>query len=238
MMTFAQVEQLKFTENLKRQAQDMKMEPDFMDISNNEYSSQFARYPSSVNIPSNYHPLSSDFVLHPPSSMSPNDYLAFSHENSKKRRRQATVAQRRAANIRERKRMLSLNDAFEELRQIVPTFAHEKKISRIDTLRLAIVYISFMADILAGKDENDIEIKSLKHGWTSVREKLQQQMAAQQAAAQQAVLSQIPADYSFPAVSSVPVAYPITSLGAYQCPPQTQEYAHYPMESLSNMRNY
>ena len=76
--------------------------------------------------------------------------------------------------------MLSLNDAFEELRQIVPTFSHEKKISRIDTLRLAIIYISFMTDILAGKDEKDIEVRSLKHGWTSVREKLQQQMAAQQ----------------------------------------------------------
>ena len=93
--------------------------------------------------------------------------------------------------------MLSLNDAFEELRQIVPTFSHEKKISRIDTLRLAIIYISFMTDILAGKDENDIEVRSLKHGWTSVREKLQQQMAAQQqravteiAAAQQAAINQ------------------------------------------------
>ena len=37
-----------------------------------------------------------------------------------------------------------------------------------------------MTDILAGKDESDIEVRSLKHGWTSVREKLQQQMAAQQ----------------------------------------------------------
>ena len=113
-------------------------------------------------------------------SIQDDQYLGFQHENNKKRRRQATQAQRRAANIRERKRMLSLNDAFEELRQIVPTFSHEKKISRIDTLRLAIIYISFMTEILAGKEESDIEVKSLKHGWTSVREKLQQQMAAQQ----------------------------------------------------------
>ena len=121
----------------------------------------------------------------PGSSVSSADYLAFAHDANgcgKKRRRQATVAQRRAANIRERKRMLSLNEAFDELRACVPTFAHEKKISRIDTLRLAIIYISFMADILEGKDEAEVEMKSLKHGWTSVREKLQQQMQAQHAA--------------------------------------------------------
>uniref|UniRef100_A0AAZ3PZ80 Si:dkey-34f9.3 n=1 Tax=Oncorhynchus tshawytscha TaxID=74940 RepID=A0AAZ3PZ80_ONCTS len=49
--------------------------------------------------------------------------------------------QRHAANIRERKRMLSINSAFEELRCHVPTFPYEKRLSKIDTLRLAIAYI-------------------------------------------------------------------------------------------------
>ena len=31
----------------------------------------------------------------------------------------------------------------------VPTFAYEKRLSRIETLRLAITYISFMGDLLA-----------------------------------------------------------------------------------------
>uniref|UniRef100_A0A8C9ZVG2 Fer3-like bHLH transcription factor n=1 Tax=Sander lucioperca TaxID=283035 RepID=A0A8C9ZVG2_SANLU len=64
-----------------------------------------------------------------------------------KRRRIITVVQRQAANVRERKRMFSLNEAFDELRRKVPTFAYEKRLSRIDTLRLAIVYISFMTDL-------------------------------------------------------------------------------------------
>ncbi|QQP49041.1 hypothetical protein FKW44_009554 [Caligus rogercresseyi] len=52
------------------------------------------------------------------------------------------MAQRRAANIRERRRMYNLNEAFDRLRTKVPTFAYEKRLSRIETLRLAITYIS------------------------------------------------------------------------------------------------
>lgn len=65
-----------------------------------------------------------------------------------KRRRIITVVQRQAANVRERKRMFSLNEAFDALRRKVPTFAYEKRLSRIETLRLAIVYIAFMKDLL------------------------------------------------------------------------------------------
>lgn len=71
--------------------------------------------------------------------------------HKKPRRRVATVAQRRAANIRERRRMFNLNEAFDKLRRKVPTFAYEKRLSRIETLRLAITYISFMAELLHGQ---------------------------------------------------------------------------------------
>ncbi|MBN3297993.1 FER3L protein, partial [Amia calva] len=74
-----------------------------------------------------------------------------------KRRRVVTSAQRQAANIRERRRMFSLNEAFDELRKKVPTFAYEKRLSRIETLRLAIVYISFMTDLL---EEDESETKN------------------------------------------------------------------------------
>ncbi|GIY85943.1 helix-loop-helix protein 13 [Caerostris extrusa] len=57
--------------------------------------------------------------------------------------------QRHAANIRERKRMLSINSAFDELRCHVPTFPFEKRLSKIDTLRLAIAYIALLREILA-----------------------------------------------------------------------------------------
>ena len=43
--------------------------------------------------------------------------------------------------------------AFEELRQHVPTFPYEKRLSKIDTLRLAMAYIALLKDILSsGKD--------------------------------------------------------------------------------------
>lgn len=57
-------------------------------------------------------------------------------------------AHRRAANVRERKRMLSINSAFDRLRCHVPTFPYEKRLSKIDTLRLAIAYIALLGDIL------------------------------------------------------------------------------------------
>lgn len=56
--------------------------------------------------------------------------------------------QRFAANIRERRRMLSINAAFGHLRQHVPTFPYEKRLSKIDTLRLAIAYISLLQELL------------------------------------------------------------------------------------------
>lgn len=56
--------------------------------------------------------------------------------------------QRFAANIRERRRMLSINSAFEHLRQHVPTFPYEKRLSKIDTLKLAIAYIGLLQELL------------------------------------------------------------------------------------------
>uniref|UniRef100_A0A3B3SYF6 Si:dkey-34f9.3 n=1 Tax=Paramormyrops kingsleyae TaxID=1676925 RepID=A0A3B3SYF6_9TELE len=74
-------------------------------------------------------------------------------EINRRRQCQATPhhpykVQRHAANIRERKRMLSINSAFEELRCHVPTFPYEKRLSKIDTLRLAIAYIALLGEIL------------------------------------------------------------------------------------------
>ena len=59
--------------------------------------------------------------------------------------------QRKAANVRERKRMYGLNEAFDALRRKVPAFAYEKRLSRIDTLRLAMLYIAFMSDLLGDR---------------------------------------------------------------------------------------
>jgi transcription factor 1a len=57
--------------------------------------------------------------------------------NHRKSMRQQ-VHQRHAANLRERKRMQSINDAFEGLRHHIPTLPYEKRLSKVDTLRLTI----------------------------------------------------------------------------------------------------
>ncbi|XP_026464532.1 protein Fer3-like [Ctenocephalides felis] len=88
---------------------------------------------------------------------------ASSTSTKKPRRRVASVAQRRAANIRERRRMFNLNEAFDKLRRKVPTFAYEKRLSRIETLRLAITYIGFMSELLGGTPSKSAEIYQIPH---------------------------------------------------------------------------
>ena len=73
-------------------------------------------------------------------------------DRPRKRRRRGivqVVQQRHAANMRERKRMQSINEAFEGLRAHIPTLPYEKRLSKVDTLRLAIGYISFLAELVA-----------------------------------------------------------------------------------------
>ena len=69
-----------------------------------------------------------------------------------------------AANVRERKRMMSINTGFEELRSHVPTFPYEKRLSKIDTLRLAIAYIALLRDVLKSRmDPAEYVEHCLKH---------------------------------------------------------------------------
>ena len=55
--------------------------------------------------------------------------------------------QRAIANVRERQRTQSLNDAFTHLRHIIPTLPSDK-LSKIQTLKLATRYIDFLYQIL------------------------------------------------------------------------------------------
>ncbi|XP_069987512.1 pancreas transcription factor 1 subunit alpha-like [Penaeus vannamei] len=78
--------------------------------------------------------------------------LVASHLRENRRRRRvcplAQVRQRQAANMRERRRMASINDAFEGLRAHIPTMPYEKRLSKVDTLKLAIGYISFLGNMV------------------------------------------------------------------------------------------
>ncbi|MBN3300936.1 TCF15 factor, partial [Amia calva] len=69
-----------------------------------------------------------------------------------KRKRKTRLAgvskQRQAANARERDRTHSVNTAFTALRTLIPTEPADRKLSKIETLRLASSYISHLANIL------------------------------------------------------------------------------------------
>ncbi|KAJ1122916.1 hypothetical protein NDU88_001389 [Pleurodeles waltl] len=58
------------------------------------------------------------------------------------------VKQRQAANARERDRTQSVNTAFTALRTLIPTEPVDRKLSKIETLRLASSYIAHLANVL------------------------------------------------------------------------------------------
>uniref|UniRef100_A0AAG5CZH4 BHLH domain-containing protein n=1 Tax=Anopheles atroparvus TaxID=41427 RepID=A0AAG5CZH4_ANOAO len=83
----------------------------------------------------------------------------YSNRSTKYRRPKCAsqqAQQRQAANLRERRRMQSINEAFEGLRTHIPTLPYEKRLSKVDTLKLAISYISFLGEMLR-KDKNGNE---------------------------------------------------------------------------------
>lgn len=55
---------------------------------------------------------------------------------------------RLAANARERRRMNSLNDAFDKLREVVPSLGNDRKLSKYETLQMAQTYIAALNELL------------------------------------------------------------------------------------------
>ncbi|GFQ71755.1 protein atonal homolog 1 [Trichonephila clavata] len=55
---------------------------------------------------------------------------------------------RLAANARERKRMQSLNLAFDRLRDVVPSIGEDRKLSKYETLQMAQTYITALCELL------------------------------------------------------------------------------------------
>ncbi|KAG7168075.1 twist-related protein 2-like [Homarus americanus] len=67
------------------------------------------------------------------------------------------------ANVRERQRTQSLNEAFTSLRKIIPTLPSDK-LSKIQTLKLAIRYIDFLYQVL----DTDVHDQRLSSSCTYV----------------------------------------------------------------------
>lgn len=60
-----------------------------------------------------------------------------------------------AANARERRRMHSLNSAFDRLREVVPSIGDDRKLSKFETLQMAQSYIMALNDMLGYDDDAD-----------------------------------------------------------------------------------
>ena len=61
---------------------------------------------------------------------------------------QVKKKRRLAANARERRRMQSLNEAFDRLRQYLPSLGNDRQFSKHETLQMAQSYISALCDLL------------------------------------------------------------------------------------------
>ena len=61
-----------------------------------------------------------------------------------------TVKKKRrlAANARERRRMEGLNQAFDRLRQFLPSLSNDQQLSKHETLQMAQTYITALYDLL------------------------------------------------------------------------------------------
>lgn len=67
--------------------------------------------------------------------------------------------QRKSANARERSRVQVINSAFETLRELIPLLPTEKRPSKIETVRLAALYIHHLTELLTNIGKRDSTIK-------------------------------------------------------------------------------
>ncbi|KAG8435261.1 hypothetical protein GDO86_013276 [Hymenochirus boettgeri] len=76
---------------------------------------------------------------------------------------EGSTKRRLAANARERRRMQGLNTAFDSLRKVVPQWGEDKKLSKYETLQMALSYIMALDRIL-------VEAERFRTGdeWTSI----------------------------------------------------------------------
>ena len=74
--------------------------------------------------------------------------LAKLSREERRRRRRATAKYRLAHATRERIRVEAFNVAFAQLRHLLPTLPPDKKLSKIEILRLAICYIGYLNHVL------------------------------------------------------------------------------------------
>lgn len=82
-----------------------------------------------------------------------------------------TVLKKRrlAANARERRRMNGLNDAFDKLRDVVPALGSDVKLSKFETLQMALTYITALGDLLDKDSDSELATYTLFNNETTER---------------------------------------------------------------------
>ncbi|XP_055907640.1 helix-loop-helix protein 1 [Eupeodes corollae] len=83
----------------------------------------------------------------PITNLDPSELVGLSREE-RRRRRRATLKYRTAHATRERIRVEAFNVSFAELRKLLPTLPPDKKLSKIEILKLAICYIAYLNHVL------------------------------------------------------------------------------------------
>lgn len=97
--------------------------------------------------------------------------------NGRSKRRKVNLSyeeaqnQRVTANVRERQRTQSLNEAFACLRKSIPTLPSDK-LSKIQTLKLAASYIDFLYHILSTSSPENVKDSDVSESTYTTREKL------------------------------------------------------------------
>ncbi|KAI6213725.1 BHLH domain-containing protein [Aphelenchoides besseyi] len=76
-----------------------------------------------------------------PVNLTPYLTTAYLSKAEKRKRRRATIKYKNLHATRERLRVESFNLAFAKLRALLPTCPRDKKLSKIEILRLSIAYI-------------------------------------------------------------------------------------------------
>ncbi|GFU26879.1 basic helix-loop-helix transcription factor [Nephila pilipes] len=122
---------------------DNKSLPDFID---SDSSSSYKTTQSTEVVSKKTKPV-------PPKRSRPKKRGSSAKERSKNTPRSApsqpVLKKRRlAANARERRRMQSLNLAFDRLRDVVPSIGEDRKLSKYETLQMAQTYITALCELL------------------------------------------------------------------------------------------
>ncbi len=95
----------------------------------------------------------SENVMQKPRAANSRSTKKTSCQNGNVKQRKFSPLQRQVANQRERDRTHSVNTAFLQLRNLIPTEPLDRKLSKIETLRLAGSYINHLYSVLTVPDK-------------------------------------------------------------------------------------